>query len=305
MILKQTLIDSFWNKFIGAEGSGMPIIQKEDLAKEPGDTLRIHTVKKLVGAGVTGNTTLRGTEENLGFDHQDVSVDQLRHATSHYILTEEQSIYDLGNLSKIALSDWLAGKLDTTVFTTLTTTPDNILYGGTATGINDIDAADKLTTTVISKAKVYAKKLLMKPAFTINGQPYYGMVIDEFQAYDLKGDTVWTQAQREAMPAGMDNPLFTGALGHWDGVVLYESGRVPRALNSNSPAVYVAKAVLFGSGAAVHGLGRAPKWVVESFDYDNEWGTAISIVDGWEKVTLDDIDTGIINVYTVAADPNA
>jgi N4-gp56 family major capsid protein len=220
-------------------------------------------------------------------------------------MTDEQSIYDLGNLSKIALSDWLAGKLDDNMFTTLTTSPDNVIYGGNATGINDIDATDKLTTTVISKAKVKAQTLLMKPAFTIAGQPYFGMVIDEFQAYDLKGDSVWTQAQREAMPRGIDNPLFSGALGHWDGVVIYQNGRVPRALNANSPTVYCSKAVLFGSGAAVFGLGRAPRWVPEQFDYENEWGTSISIVYGHAKVTLDNIDTGLVNVITAASDPNA
>ncbi len=305
MILKQALKETFWDKFTGLEGSGMPIIKKTELTGQPGNTLRIHTVKKLTGTGVTGNTTLRGTEENLGFDYQDVTIDQLRHATSNYIMTDEQSIYDLGSLSKVALSDWLSGKLDDNMFTTLTTSPDNIIYGGNATGINDIDATDKLTTTVISKAKVKAKQLLIKPAFTINGQAFYGMVIDEFQAYDLKGDTVWTQANREAMPRGMDNPLFTGALGHWDGVVLYESARVPRAANTNSPAVNVAKAVLFGSGAAVFGLGRAPRWIPEKFDYENEWGTSISIVYGYSKVTLDNIDTGLINVLTASTDPNA
>ncbi|MCK9570843.1 N4-gp56 family major capsid protein [Candidatus Pacearchaeota archaeon] len=305
MILKQALQDTFWNLFTGPEGSGMPIIQKTDLTSSPGDRIRIHTVKKLTGAGVTGNTTLRGTEENLGFDYQDVIVDQLRHATSHYRMTNKQSIYDLANLSKVALADWLAGKLDDDMFTTLTTSPDHIIYGGNATGINDIDATDKLTTTVISKARVKAKQLLIKPAFTINGQSYYGMVVDEFQAYDLKGDTVWQQANREAMPRGDENRLFTGALGHWDGVVLFENARVPRAANTNSPAVNVAKAVLFGSGAAVNALGEPPLWVPEEFDYGNEWGTSIAIVYGEEKCTLDNVDTGLINVLTAATDPNA
>ncbi len=305
MILKEALKATFWDKFTGAEGSGMPIIRKTELTAQPGNTIRIHTVKKLTAAGVTGNTTLRGTEENLGFDYQDVTVDQLRHATSHYVMTDEQSIYDLGNLSKVALSDWLSGKLDDNMFTTLTTSPDNIIYGGNATSINTIDAADTLTTTVISKAKVKAQDLLIKPAFSSNGEDFYGMVIHPYQAYSLKGDSVWTQAQREAMPRGADNPLFTGALGMWDGVVLYSNARVPRANNTNSPVCPVGKAVLFGSGAAVNGLGRAPRWDVESFDYGNEWGTAVAIVYGYAKCTLDNVDTGIINVLTAAANPNA
>ena len=44
MILKQALLDTFWNKFTGPEGSGMPIIEKTDLTSQPGNTIRIHTV---------------------------------------------------------------------------------------------------------------------------------------------------------------------------------------------------------------------------------------------------------------------
>lgn len=305
MILEEAIAGAFWSKFEGLEGSNMPIVLKEDLTKEPGDTIRIHTVKQLAGAGVTNDTTLEGSEEALGFDYQDVTVAQIRHATRHNKTAAEQGIFNLANLSKGALSNWLMKYLDTQAFTTFTTSPDNVIYGGDATSINTIDASDDLDTTAISLARVKAEELLMEPAFTVDGQPFYGMVIHPYCAYSLKQDSVWQNAQRDAMPRGTDNPLFTGALGHWDGVVLYSHSRVPRAQNANSPVIYYGKNVLFGAGAVVHGYGRHPEFIVESFDYGNQIGTGLALVQGYAKVTLDDVDTGIINVLTAAVDPNA
>jgi N4-gp56 family major capsid protein len=305
MILEEAQAQSFWNKFEGEEGSGMPIIVKSDFTKQPGDTMRIHTVKNLTGAGVTNDTTLEGAEEALDFDYQDVTIAQLRHATRHNKTAAEQSIYALGNLSKTALAKWLSKKLDTDTFTTLTTSPDNIVYGGDATSINTIDSTDKLTLTTISKAKAKAEDLLIPPAFSAGGQDFYGMVIHPYQAYDLKGTDAWQQAQREAMPRAEDNPLFTGALGHWDGVVLYSHSRVPTATNANSPTTNYGKAVLFGAGAAVRAYGRYPEWIVETFDYQNQVGTAIALVLGLAKVTLSNVDTGLVIAYTACNDPNA
>jgi N4-gp56 family major capsid protein len=306
MILQEAQALSFWEKFIGPEGSNMPIISKEDLTKEAGDTIRIHTVKNLTGAGVSGDSALETNEEQLAFDYQDVSITQYRHATRHNKTAAEQGIFNLAEVSRGALARWLATNLlDTQTFTALTTSPDNIVYAGDATTVNTIDSADDLDTAAISLARVKAEDLLIPPAFVIDGQAFYGMVVHPYQAYSLKQDTVWQNAQRDAMPRGMDNPLFTGALGHWDGVVLYPHSRVPRAENANSPAIYTGDAVLFGAGAAVRAYGRYPEWIVETFDYGNQIGTAIALVTGIVKVTLDNIDQGLVIVRSAAVDPNA
>jgi N4-gp56 family major capsid protein len=306
MILQQALAMSFWEKFVGPEGSSMPIIMKEDLTKEKGDVIRIHTVKNLTGAGVSGDSALENNEEQLAFDYQDVTITQYRHATRHNKTAAEQGIFNLAEVSRGALARWLATNLlDSQTFTALTTSPDNVVYAGDATSVNTIDASDDLDTATISLAKVKAEDLLIPPAFVIDGQSYYGMVVHPYQAYSLKQDSVWIQAQREAMPRGSDNPLFSGALGHWDGVVLYSHSRTPRDENANSPAIYAGDSVLFGAGAAVRAYGRYPEWIVETFDYGNQIGTAIALVTGISKVTLDDIDQGLVIVRSAAVDPNA
>lgn len=305
MMLDQAFLTTFWNRFEGPEGSSNPVVAKEDLVKEHGDRIRIHTSKDLVGEGVEGNSTLLGNEEDLEFDHQDVLIDQWRHGTAQYRNTREQTILNLASLSKTKLARWAAKKLDIKAFTAFTASPTYEIQAGDATSFDDMDASDTFDTSLISRAKVMADDLLIEPAFVIDGDPFYGLVIHPYQAFSLKQDDVWIAANREAMPPGKKNPLFTGALGFWDGCVLFSHGRVPKEANANSPAVNSAKGILFGATSMCHAYGRHPTWDLEFIDYNNKIGTAISVVDGWEKVTLDGNDTGVILVESACVNPNA
>ena len=297
---------SFWSQFEGEEGSGLPIVKKTDFESEPGDTIRIAYTKQLVGAGRTGEQVLEGYEEVLETDYCDVTIALLRHATRHQRTASEQTIIDLAGREKTALAKWLARKLDEATFTEATDSPTNILYAdATAATEDDLDATDTLDTGVISRAAVMAKDLLMPPMTIVNGTPYYGMVIHTYQEYDLKQDSVWQNAQRDAMPPGMENPLFTGRIGHWDGVILFSHPRVPVADNAASPAVAIGDSVLFGSEFMAHAYGRAPEYIVETFDYKESLGTGIAVVQGMNKLTFDSVDRSVLTVKTACVDPNA
>jgi uncharacterized protein DUF4043 len=56
-----------------------------------------------------------------------------------------------------------------------------------------------------------------------NGQerPMYGVVISEVSEYQLKSNSTWNQAQRDAGIRGEKNKIFTGALGIYNGVIIY------------------------------------------------------------------------------------
>jgi len=116
---------------------------------------------------------------------------------------------------------------------------------------------------------------------------------------------VWQNAQRDAMPPGADNPLFSGALGHWDGVILYSHPWVPIEDGTGSPALQVGDAVLFGSEALARVYGRMPEYFNESFDYGESLGTGISVVRGIKKINFDAVDRSVLVVKTACADPNA
>jgi N4-gp56 family major capsid protein len=305
-IFEEAQAMSFWAPFEGEEGSGLPIVVKTELEREPGDTIRIAYTKQLVGAGRVAEEVLEGYEEKLRMDYCDVDIALLRHATRHQRTASEQNIIDLAGREKTALAKWLSRKLDEATFTEATTNPTNVLYADVAAAdSDDLDGTDVMDTGVISRARVMADDLQFPPMTVINGIPYYGLVIHTYQAYDLKQDSVWQNAQREAMPPGMDNPLFTGMLGHWDGVVLFSHPRVPVAANAASSAVNIGDAVLFGSEFMAHAYGRAPEYIVETFDYKESLGTGIAIVQGMNKLTFDSVDKSVLTVRTACEDPNA
>ena len=107
---------------------------------------------------------------------------------------------------------------------------------------------------------------------------------------------------------GTDNPIFTGALGMYNGVVLHESTRVPKGQNSTS-AVEVAstrRAVLCGAQAVTMAFGQgntANKFsrAEELFDYGNQLGVAAGAIFGMKKTQFNSADFGTVVVASYAA----
>lgn len=184
-------------------------------------------------------------------------------------------------------------------------------------GLDGIAATDVLTTALISKAKMVAK--LASPSvrpLRINGQDFYVMFIHPKQAWDLKNasSSVWAQAQREADVRGEKNRIFTGSLGVWDGVILFEHEYVPMLTGNGSSVVFssgnttyapngvsVYRALLCGRqavGAAF--TSESFKMQEETFDYGNKKGVATGIIGGVQKMNFNGKNYGVVTVDTGA-----
>ena len=174
-------------------------------------------------------------------------------------------------------------------------------------------------TKVISAAKAMAKcsiipttGAMMNPIrpIKVNGKEYYVMFIHPWQAMALKNETAWITAQTYAMPRGEDNPLFTGALGVWDGVIIHETGlittRYSAAAGSDAVAKQwwpdgtnaasysrVARALFCGAQAAVLAWGQLPSWKEKFHDYDYRWGIGTRMIYGVKRVQFNGIDNMI------------
>ncbi len=189
-------------------------------------------------------------------------------------------------------------------------------------GLDSLEATDILTTSLITKAKAKAKVTVsgrprIRP-IRVNGKQYYVMFVHPWQAVDLKiaSGSTWAQAQRDAQNRGDNNPIFTGALGVWDNVILHESDFVPVCQASSafgtsgtSANAQAFRALLCGSQAALmanaspQGRGAAPTFMVEkTFDYENKTGYAVGYMGGIQKATFNSIDYGVIAVDTGATD---
>lgn len=293
---------TFWHNLEGPPGSTMPIIRRDDLAQQPGDTIKFDIILALTGAGMTGDTALlEGNEEALKFRQTSVTIDSLQHAVRWSKLGKILINHDMRNAALFQLRKWLAGKLDAAIFneftgagsvTTLPTT--SLWFAGTATSINtvtDVNGAGRLSLADLTELKAYAQSNnLIEPLRTEDGNEYFGLVLHPYTAMQLKRyDTNWAQAQRDAQLRGPGNPVFTGAVGVWDGVILYVNNRVPVA--NNTVPIQYSKNVFFGAQALSRGYGYYPDWTEEYFSYGQEQGIATFCVYG-NALNVFDLTTG-------------
>lgn len=288
---------TFWHMFEGPEGSGMPIIRKDDLEKGEGDTIHMDIVLALSGSGQTGDTTsVEGNEEKLVYRQTDLTVEALSHGVRWTKKGKILINHNMRTNARAQLAKWLAGKQDDAVWNELTgngatTMPtNNKWFAGSATSRNTVadgDATGRVTLTDITEMKAYAQtELKMEPLRMENGEEFFGLGLHPYATMALKKSTAWQQAQREAQARGADNPLFTGSAAIWDGVVIFTNNRVPRSLNSGP--IQVADNVFFGGQALSRGYAYYPDWTEEYFDYGREQGIATYTIKG-DKLNVFDL----------------
>lgn len=289
---KELLVDAeklmFWKDYEGAQGSGMPVIRKDDLAKQAGDTVRIITMSHLTGAGQTGDTAnLTDNEEALSIGEIVLTLAIKAHAVKYTKYADKQAVFDIRSAAQGRLAYWLADKLDQSMFKIASASATYNLYGGSATADAGLGTANVFNTTAINKIKT---KLIDNRALPIkvqDGRAFFIVVIHPYDAYNLRADSVWQQAQREANLRGETNPIFTGALGVYNGMIVREAQNVPNG-NSNSVngvdagigsgTAYVSHVIAFGGEAFARAYGQYPSWLEETKDYGRKLGIGTDVV---------------------------
>lgn len=327
------------------------IVQMQtDLEKSKGDRVNFRLRVKLAGRGVRGDADLEGNEER-GVDYaESVLIDQIRHAERlEGTLDEQKNGYEMRSEAKKMLSIWLTEFIERQFFLkaagvtnpTITDVNGNIVsadydWSNTADFIPDADEAagsgnrylcanaagtDSLAATdlftpdlidrLVAKARTASPKI---QPLIIDGKPYYILFLHDWQYYDLRRNPEWAQAMREAERRGPDNPIFSGAEGIWNGVIVHRHEMVPfldvsvagnsfRGVSTGTDcAVDAFRALFFGRQAL--GFAKAKnlkkEWVEKNFDYDNQYGVATSLLGGIQKLAFNSKEFGVIAVDTAA-----
>lgn len=337
------------------EGDNNIIQTKTGLMKGPGDTDTVGLTAKLSGDGVNGDDELEGNEEAILSYSDSYLIDQKRFGvrlkgkldeqkTAYSMrmdakekltirlqeFLERQFFLKLGGVRNTNLNDVIGTVVGTSALwsnspTVVPAADENAGSGNryicaNSGGTDSLGATDLLTPTLISKAKIKARLSSPKvQPLRIDGRDHYVMWIHPYQAYDLKNNAQFAQAMREAESRGKDNPIFTGALGIWDGVIIYEHEYVPFLdvsvlANDNfagdgggtASAVDVYRALLCGRQALVWAKCKNDNgWVEKSFDYDNKVGFATGMIGGIDKVMFNSKEYGVITVDTAATNLSA
>lgn len=298
----------------------------DDTSKGPGDRIRHILRMQLAGAGIQGDGTLEGNEEALVTYTDDILINQLRHAVrSAGKMTEQRIPFSVREEARMGLQDWWADRFDQAFMNQISgnsaqtdtrytgnnaaTAPDSahqiFANGHASEATMTATTSCTFSLSLIDQAVLKARTLspVIRPVNTEAGQKFVMFITPE-QHYDLRRDTntlQWGDIQKAAMQGGniSDNPIFTGALGEYNGVILHESFRLPRITSTGSSQI--GRAVLCGAQSAGFAFGRdnSPNrmtWVEELFDYGNQLGVSAGCIWGLKKTVYNSADFSTIVV---------
>lgn len=343
---------SYFNKKFMGEGveAETPIQILRQLEKEAGEQVSYDLVMQLKMEPVEGDNTLESKEEDLTFYSDSVYIDQARGGVNTGgKMTRKRTIHDLRKIARTKQSDWWSRVFDELFFMYLAgargvnsdfifstsytgrannafVAPDaaHIMYGD-GTSKATLTAAGKMTTTLVERAKTKAETLgggssgipAIEPMM-IEGEPHYVLCMHPFSEYDMRTSTStgqWLDIQKAAAGAeGLKSPIFKGALGKLNNVLLHSHKGVIRFSDYGAGAnVAAARALFLGRQAGVIAFGSSGNglrfdWHEETRDNGNQAVITTASIFGIKKTafTIDGTsrDFGVISIDVAAADPN-
>jgi len=330
----EMLKEAYVTRFMGTSSSSL-CQTFDELKKGPGDKITVGLRMQLSGDGISGDETLEGNEEQLTVYTDAVLIDQLRHAVRSKGKASEQRVpFSVRAEAKDGLVDWWAGRLDTNFFNqlagdtgvtdlryaganaTIAPSTGRIIYGPLdATTENSLSGSESgsadFQLTMIDKAIATAETAT--PVFRTVKTPSGGKYVcflHPYQVFNLRTDATanrvtWYDAQKARVSGGeMDNGIFKGGLGEYNGTVMHSATRVPLATGLTT----VRRAVFCGAQAAAMAVGRDSsdyqvEWVEELFDYKNQLGVSGGMIYGMKKMQFNSTDFGVIVLATHAEAP--
>lgn len=331
----EALKTTYFGKFMG-EGSSNMIQVKTELETNAGDKVTIGLRVQMTGDGVTEGQTLQGNEEQLSTYADAVVINELAHAArvkNKNTIDAQRVPFNLRNEAKDGLTDWFSNRFDYCMANHLTgntlvtdmrysgnntiTAPTNIYRGGGATDDATINGDSTKTMNLqiidalVERANVASP--LIRPIM-VGGEKKYIMFMHDYQVTDLRTNTgtgQWLDIQKAALAGGMGSksPIYNGALGEYNGVILHKWNRLPVGIsNAGAAQTNTRRAVFCGAQAGVVGFGKEFskgshfKWIEELFDYERELGVSAQTVWGIKKSVFNskDFATIVATTYAVA-----
>lgn len=344
LLYHEAIKKTYAGRFMGTSDSSL-IQLKNDLKKSAGDRIRVGLRMALAGDGIQGDSTLEGNEEALVTYSDSVFVDQLRHAVrSSGKMSEQRVLFDIRTEARNGLSDWWAERIDASFFNQIagaTAVSDTRYTGNQATiaptastsimiaagAIGGLEVSLSATTTQMLKfvdldrAVTQAKTMtpMIRP-LKVDGEDKYVAFLHPNQVLHLRRDAStagnFIDLAKAQLQGGRikDNPLYTGALGEYNNIVLHEAFRIPTASGAalgTDAAGHVStvsdfrRAVLCGAQAAIMAIGQdgepnKMRWAEEEFDYENQFGVSAGMIFGIKKAVFNSQDFGTIVISSYA-----
>jgi len=327
-LMKEALKECFASQFMGEDENSL--IQVKAELKSEGDRVTIGLRQQLQGEGVSSDDDLEGNEEALETYTDNLVIEQLRHAVrSKGKMSEQRVTFDHREEAKDGLKDWWSDRWDdwffnqicgntniaNTKFTGLQATiaPDagHTVFANTTALTAESSLSDstvcRFSLALIDRAREKGKLAVnaLRP-IKVGSKKMLVAFLHPAQVTSLRQGTAssqWSDIQLAALSAqdSSDNPLYSGALGIYNNVILHESVRIPTfAPQGGTGLAY--RAVLCGAQAAAMAFGKKNSkaspmtWEEKTFDYGNKLGVAAGTIAGLKKLRFNGSDFGAITM---------
>lgn len=329
--------ESVFKPYMGmAENSVIQV--NEDLTKKKGDTFTFSLVNRLTNDPTLDDATLEGNEEDLVSRSFDLTVHQRRHAVVVPTMQQQRSAIDLRQAARTGLKSWAMEDMrDQTIAslysidgvefgsttaanrnTWVTNNADRVQFGKLASNysttfasaMGNLDNTDDKATIALAallKRKALLASPKIRPIEVSGGKRVYVVFCHPLVFRDFASSL--EAVNRDAYTRGLDNPIFTGADLHYDGLVFKEVDDMPLlAASATISGVAVGNSVqaspIFLCGAQAVGLAYAQRsqTTTKTFDYGNKAGVSVSEIRGMDKMrygTSASSDTGTPKDYGV------
>jgi N4-gp56 family major capsid protein len=307
-------------KYMGTS-TGSLIQVREDLTRKAGDTVVFPALRRLIGAGVTGNTVLEGNEEILNLRSMNLVVAAFRHAVAVSDWDEQKSVVDLREAAREGLMTWELEKMRTDIITSLgamtadgnvqisygaataaqrntwmVNNADRVLFGHQkANAVSGVMATalltlaspgDRMSTAILTLAKRMARTAnpRIRPITVNDDEEWFVCFMPSLVFRDLLLDTVLTNSLQYAWNRGSDNPLFTGGDLIYDGIIIREIPELNVITGAGAGGVDVAASFLCGAQALGVAWAQRMKSTTNVRDYGYFHGIGIQEIRGIGKL---------------------
>lgn len=318
------------------EPSGKPIEVLNDFISEGRDNMLIPFLKDLTGAPVFGDTVLKGTGEELVMNWMRAYVNQYRKAVmkrSGQMSEQRAKIYKLFEAAKPQLARWFAKYENQSIFRAFYEGVSPNLSAGTdddglglvvryhpnwyinddsalttigaeettktAAGITTSTSACNvgMTADILMELRLKCMELRIPQIVSKSGQPYWAMLVHPSQMNDLRAETEFKNAQREAFSGrALDSSELSGAQGFYAGFALFEDIVGVRAWDGSTlfgatTATMLAptatttnyNAIVFGNSAMGRAVARDAHFTSEIDDHENTHEIGGAIINGYGR----------------------
>jgi N4-gp56 family major capsid protein len=307
------------------------IYRKTETSKGAGDRVTCGLRMQLSGDGFTENDTAEGNGESLTTYSDNIVINELGHVVgvkSQNTIDAQRVPFDMRSEARDGLADWWAKRNSVAFFnhvcgytvqsdtkytglnTVVAPSSTRIIRAGSQATDQALTSNDKFTLDLIDKAKETAETATPKIRKPKGG---YVIYLHDYQVTDLRINTStgqWLDIQKAAVMGGQQtkNPIFNGALGMYNDVVIRKAIDVTQGVHSTAGTAVsnTRRAVFLGAQSCLMAFGQknSPgrfRWNEELYDHKRKLEVSAWSILGLKKAVYNSTDFGTIVVSTYAA----